>query len=305
MTPESIGKTVDSRQPGAMDPSFDLVRPADLRQVLQHHGIHLTRGLGQHFLVNRHALERIVETARIQPNQPVLEIGPGSGVLTRALAAAGAQVVAIEKDRAMLPVLEQTVGHLASVRIVHGDALKVDWPALLPPGVAAKVVANIPYNITAPLLTKMCLQTPRFESMTLLVQKEVAMRLAAAPGSPDYGSLTLFVGYHASVKRVVDVSPESFLPPPRVVSSVIHLQALEQPPVPVAADDFLRVTRAAFGQRRKTLRNSLSAGLEMAPATVAGLLERCGIDPEARAESLGMLDFGRIAAEVRDHSDAV
>jgi len=279
---------------------LDLVRPADLRRLLVRHGIHLTRRLGQHFLINRHVLERIVETATLEPADTVLEIGPGSGVLTRALAQTGASVVAIERDRAMLDVLDETVGGLPHVRIVSGDALRVDWGALLPSDGATKVVANIPYNITAPLLTTMCLHRPVFRSMTLLVQKEVALRLVAGPGSPDYGSLSLFVQYFATVRRILDVSPESFLPPPRVVSAVVQLEPHRMPPVPVEADDFLRVTRAAFGQRRKTLRNSLSSGLSLPPGVVVELLESVGIDPDARAETLGIQDFGRLAVVVRD-----
>jgi 16S rRNA (adenine1518-N6/adenine1519-N6)-dimethyltransferase len=282
---------------------LDLVRPADLRSLLVRHGIHLTRRFGQHFLINRHVLERIVETASLRPDDTVLEIGPGSGVLTRALARTGASVVAIERDKAMLDVLDETVGNLPDVRVVAGDALRVDWSSLLPEIGSTKVVANIPYNITAPLLTTMCLHRPAFRSMTLLVQKEVAMRLAATPGSPDYGSLSLFIQYFASARRVMDVSPESFLPPPRVVSAVVHLEPHAEPPVPVEADDFLRVTRAAFGQRRKTLRNALSAGLSLPTTRTVQILEAAQIDPEARAETLGIHEFGRLAATVRDSTD--
>ncbi len=282
---------------------LDLVRPADLRSLLVRHGIHLTRRFGQHFLINRHVLERIVETASLRPDDTVLEIGPGSGVLTRALARTGASVVAIERDKAMLDVLDETVGNLPDVRVVAGDALRVDWSSLLPASGSTKVVANIPYNITAPLLTTMCLHRPAFRSMTLLVQKEVAMRLAATPGSPDYGSLSLFIQYFANARRVIDVSPESFLPPPRVVSAVVHLEPHAEPPVPVEADDFLRVTRAAFGQRRKTLRNALSAGLSLPTARTVQILEAAQIDPEARAETLGIREFGRLAATVRDSTD--
>lgn len=279
---------------------LDLVRPADLRILLVRHGIHLTRRFGQHFLINRHVLERIVETAMLEPTDTVLEIGPGSGVLTRALAQTGANVVAIERDRAMLDVLDETVGRLSNVHVVSGDALRVDWATLLPNEGTTKVVANIPYNITAPLLTTMCLQRPAFRTMTLLVQKEVALRLAATPGSADYGSLSLFVQYFAKVRRVLDVSPESFLPAPRVVSAVVHLEPHPVPPVPVEPDDFLLVTRAAFGQRRKTLRNALSSGLALPPVLVVDLLELAGIDPDARAETLGIQEFGRLAAVVRD-----
>lgn len=280
---------------------LDLVRPADLKVILLRHGIHLSRRFGQHFLINRHVLERMITTAEVEKGDQVLEIGPGSGVLTRALARSGADVVAIELDRAMLGVLEETVGNIPEVRVVAGDALRLDWSALLPADRSAKVVANIPYNITAPLVAKMCQHVPRFRSMSLLVQKEVANRMIARPGDSDFGSLSLFVQYYATVRKAMDVGPDCFLPPPKVTSAIVHLIP-QPPPVPVAPDDFFRITRAAFGQRRKTLRNSVSSGLGLAPSVVSDVLVSVGVDPEARAEVLDMEAYGRIAVAFRDLS---
>ena len=234
----------------------------------------------------------------------MLEIGAGLGVLTRSLADAVTEtglVVSLEVDRDLLPALAETVGGLPQVRIVPGDAMALDWPVFLAEtfgDARVSAVANIPYNITSPLLTTMLDQKGRFARIVLLVQKEVAARLGAKPATADYGSLSVFAQYHATVETVGIVSRRVFFPAPDVDSAIVKLTPHLAPPVPLADETlFFAVVRAAFGQRRKALLNALSGdpALSWTRERAAEALEAAGIDPGRRGETLSLEEFARLA----------
>jgi 16S rRNA (adenine1518-N6/adenine1519-N6)-dimethyltransferase len=246
-----------------------------LGPILERHGVRAKKRLGQHFLVDGRIIDAIVAAAGIRPGERVLEVGPGAGTLTRALALAGARVHAIEIDRGLEPVLRDVLGGLA-LEVTWGDALRVPLPE------ADKVVANLPYRITAPLLARL-LERGGWERLVVMVQREVAERALAVPGTKAYGAFTLLVRYHVRPEPVCAVPRGAFLPPPQVDSSVLRLWP-EPAPFPRAA--FFAVVRAAFAQRRKTLANALGRS----PA-----VELAGLDGRRRAETLTLDEFGRLA----------
>jgi 16S rRNA (adenine1518-N6/adenine1519-N6)-dimethyltransferase len=244
--------------------------------------------LSQHFLYDPSILERIVGAANLRPEDTVVEIGPGPGKLTRMLAGRVGRVVAIEVDRRLYEKLVAELGGEQGIELVRGDALRFDYGTLG----RFKVVANIPYHITTPIIFKLLEYRGRLESMTLTVQKEVAERIAAPPGSKDYGVLSITVQYLAKAEVRFTIPRGAFRPVPKVDSACIHLEVYESPPV--RADDeglFLSVVRTAFSQRRKTLHNSLK---NLSP-DIDGALESAGISPGARPETLKIEDFARIA----------
>ena len=283
---------------------MNLSSPAAVSALMKRHQLRPRRRFGQNFLVDANTLAKIVQAGDVGVGDRVLEIGAGLGVLTRALAEAvgeAGRVVSLEIDRDLLPALAETVGPLPQVTIVPGDAMALDWPAFLTEqfGEApVKVVANIPYNITSPLLTTLLAHKARLGVIVFLVQKEVAQRLAAAPGTPDFGSLSVFTQYHAAVDTVGIVSRRVFLPAPDVDSAIVRLVPHAAPPVPVADESrFFAVVRAAFGQRRKSLLNALSGdpALGWSRDQAAAALARAQIDPLRRGESLGLAEFARLA----------
>lgn len=284
---------------------MDLTKPSDLSRLLRAHGLHLTKRLGQNFLTDRTHLLRVVETADIGAADRVFEIGPGAGTLTVELAARAGRVVAVELDRGLLPVLADVLRPFPNAVVVHADALRLALPAFLAehlgaaedaPGV--KVVANIPYNITSPLLARLLDHKRLFSSITLMVQKEVARRLAAEPGSADYGAFSVFAQFHAVV-RVAGIVPRgSFFPPPKVDSAVVHLVPRAAPPVAVPSEAaFFAVSRAAFGQRRKTIANALTNAPELPPdrEAVRAALEAAGVDGGRRGETLDLEEFAALS----------
>lgn len=277
------------------DPA-DLTRPEILSGLLERHGIRLTRRLGQHFLTSRSALLRVADAAQPGPEDTVLEVGPGAGALTVELARRAGQVVAVELDRGLLPVLAETLASYPNVTLVQADALSVSLADLLPGDRPVKVAANIPYGITSPLLVRFLEFRPAFVSLTLMVQKEVADRLCAAPGTSDYGALSVFVRYHASVQRVGVVPRGAFFPPPKVDSAIVYLVPHAAPPVETpGAAAFFSVSRAAFGQRRKTLVNALTAGLDLPREKVRAALDVAGIDAGRRGETLSLEEFAAVS----------
>lgn len=271
-----------------------LTSPSVIRELLRRHRVQLRRGLGQNFLADANVLRKIVEAAELTSESRVLEIGAGIGTLTRELARHAGFVLVVELDRGLRPLLQETLAGLNNVRVVYGDVLKLDLPALLreigcPP---CSVVANIPYQITSPLLGRLLENKRFFSRLVLMVQREVAQRLIARPGSSEYGALTVFVQYHAQVRVVANVSRHSFLPPPNVDSAVVCLEPRPQPPLPVADEGRLfAIVHAAFGARRKTLLNSLSGGLGCPREAVIEALGRAGIDPMRRGETLSVEEF--------------
>lgn len=279
-----------------------LYHPSVVRALMQRHGFAARRTFGQNFLIDGHALADIVAAAG-DPARcgAVLEIGPGAGALTQALAEAGFPcVLAIEKDSRLLPVLRETVGDYDSVRIVQGDALTADFHALLDSWQGSgdlRLVANLPYYITTPLLMKALESEAGFERIVVMVQKEVALRMIAAPGTRDYGALTLAVQYYAWAKIARIVTAGCFLPQPAVDSAVVTLQVkpARDRPWPEASEYF-RIVRGAFGRRRKTLANALAAEFtELSKDAVGAWLEAAGIAPMRRGETLAAEDFATLA----------
>jgi 16S rRNA (adenine1518-N6/adenine1519-N6)-dimethyltransferase len=283
----------------------DLTKPSELKRLLQAHGMTLSKRFGQNFLVERVHLERVVDTARVGPTDHILEIGPGAGTLTLELASRAHRVAAVELDRGLLPVLADVLGPFSNTSVTQADALKLDLPTFLQeqfgnnisPG-DVKVVANIPYNITSPLLVKFLEVKPPFASVTLMVQKEVADRLRARPGEDAYGSITVFAQFYAEVSVAGIVPRGAFFPPPKVDSAVLHLIPRAAPPVDVPSEAvFFAVSRAAFGQRRKTLSNALTNAptLPFDRDTVLAALSEAGVDGQRRGETLSLPEIATIA----------
>jgi len=264
-----------------------------LRDVIARHGLSTRKSLGQNFLLDLNLTGRIARAAGDLADVTVIEVGPGPGGLTRALLAAGAKkVVAIERDERCLPALEEIAAHYPDrLQVVTGDALRADYAALA--GGPAKIVANLPYNIATPLLVgwlKAEPWPPFYRSLTLMFQREVALRIVAATGDDAYGRLGVLAGWRTEARILFDVSPRAFTPAPKVVSSVVALVP-RQAPLPCDAGLLERVTAAAFGQRRKMLRQSLKAlGTDPAP-----LLAAAGIPETARAEEVDVAGFAAMA----------
>jgi len=265
--------------------------------------------LGQNFLVDRTHLLRVVETAEVGPDDRILEIGPGAGTLTVELAQRTARVAAVELDRGLLPLLADVLASYPNVTVIHADALRLDLPGLLnehlpssgdtettsPP---CKVVANIPYNITSPLLARLLEHKMRFASITLMVQKEVARRLAARPGTDDYGSFSVFAQFHAHVTVAHIVPRGAFFPPPKVESAIVHLVPWAAPPVDAVSEEaFFAVSRAAFGQRRKTLANALTnaPNLPFDRAAVEAALTQARVNGQRRGETLSLEEIATVS----------
>lgn len=262
--------------------------------ILKAFGLHMSKKLGQNFLIDAGIVQGIVDAAQIRPGDHVLEIGPGIGTLTQGLVEAGADVTAVELDKKLPAVLAETLKAYDHVRIVPGDILKVDIPALM--GTEPfKVVANLPYYITTPILMTLLERRLPITTMVTMVQKEVAERMTARPGSRSYGALSVAVQYYTEPEIVLNVPPRSFIPAPEVDSVVIACRVRSVPAVRVSEEKmFFRVVRAAFGQRRKTLANALRGG-GFPKEQVRDAMERAQMDPQRRGETLSLEEFGRLA----------
>lgn len=262
--------------------------------ILKTFGIHMSKKLGQNFLINEAIVDGIVDAAAIKPGEAVLEIGPGIGTLTQGLAEAGAQVTAIELDRKLLDVLAKTLQGYDNVRVVHGDILRIDISREIPVK-KYKVVANLPYYITTPIIMKFLEEHLPVELLVTMVQKEVAQRMVAAPGTKDYGALSVSVQYYTQPEIMFLVPPQSFMPPPAVESAVIRCTVRSEPPVDVKDERlFFRVVKAAFGQRRKTLANALKGG-GIDKTIIDIMLPKAGIDGTRRGETLSLEEFAALA----------
>lgn len=270
----------------------------DPREVLRRHGLQPRKGLGQNFLVDRRALERIVAAADLTPHDTVLEVGPGVGQLTRLLSEAAGRVVAVELDRQMVAVLRQELADRPNVQIVEADILEVD-PGALAAGRPYKVVANLPYYITSAALRHLLEAQPPPSLLVVTVQQEVAERITAAPG--EMSLLAVSVQFYGRPRRVARIPAGAFYPPPKVDSAALRIDVYPPEERPVQVDDvegFFRVVRAGFGQRRKQLRNSLTAGLRLDSEQVEAALERAGIDSRRRAETLSLAEWAALAREL-------
>jgi 16S rRNA (adenine1518-N6/adenine1519-N6)-dimethyltransferase len=264
--------------------------PADITRLLAAHGISPSRALGQNFVADANTVRRIARLADVGPGDRVVEVGAGLGSLTLALAETGAAVTAIEVDRHLLPVLEDVVGH-TSVRVVGADAMTLDWAELLGNDTWT-LVANLPYNVATPLVADLLDGVPAVTRMLVMVQREVAERLAATPGTRAYGGVTVKVAYWAEAEIVGRVPATVFVPKPRVESALVSITRRATPAVgpEVTPDRLFTLVRAGFGQRRKMLRRSLA---ELVPPEA---FEAAGIEPTARAEELDVAAWGRLAA---------
>lgn len=284
-----------------MEPGhLDLSNTGVLMPLLQRHGFHTSKSLGQHFLISRKVLTAIVDACELDEGLPVLEIGPGIGTVTRELAERGARVTAVELDNRALEVLAETVGEFPQVNVIHGDFLAIDLPALLG-NERWTVVGNLPYYITTPIMSRILEFSQQVAHAVFMVQREVAERIQASPGGKIYGSLSVFVQVYAEVERVARVPRGAFLPPPSVDSAVLRLNMRPEPLVsPSLQKTFFHVVHAAFGQRRKTLENALAGGgvLQGDRTATHEVLLAAGIVPSRRGETLSIEEFVQVAEEV-------
>ena len=276
----------------------------EIRALLARHKFRFSKSMGQNFLTAAWVPEDIAASAGLDEHTGVLEVGPGVGCLTKELSERAGKVVSVELDKALKPVLAETLADCENVEIVFGDVLKQDLPALVEermPGMRHVVCANLPYNVTSPLLTAF-LEAKCFETVTVMIQREVARRICAGPGSADYGAFGIFVQWHAAPELLFDVPPSCFVPQPKVTSSVIRLTRREKPPVPVRDEALLfRVVRAAFNQRRKTLVNALSSQLPgLEKGQVEEILVSLGFDPRIRGEVLDIAGFAAISDKITE-----
>jgi len=274
-----------------------LTTRAGVREVIDRHGLAAKKKLGQHFLVDGHVLEKILNAADVDKGDVVLEIGPGIGGLTQGLAQRASHVVAVELDKQLVPILQNQFVH-DPVTIVQGDILRVDLPQILAPfsHLNIKAVANLPYYITTPVILYLLESGLPFKSITVMIQKEVAQRMAAGPGTKDYGSLSLAVQYYANVSIAANVPVNCFMPRPAVDSAVAHLQILDSPRVDVDKELLFKIIHAAFNHRRKTLINTLDgAGFGNGKTDLAQTLESIGLDPKVRGEALDIFQFAKLA----------
>lgn len=271
--------------------------PLDVPGLLRRYGLRPDKSLGQNFLIDPAALERVIAAAGVQPEDCVLEIGPGLGSLTRLLAVSARQVVAVEIDAGLLPPLQQVLDPHPNVRLVHGDILSLDPAELMAPaaedGGAYLVVANIPYYITSALIRHLLEARLKPERVVLTVQREVAERITAGPG--EMSLLALSVQVYGAPSIAARIPAGAFYPAPKVDSAVVRVDLYPEPRIPsTGLDGFFRLARAGFSQKRKTLRNSLAAGLRLAPAQAGELLESAGINPQRRAETLSIEEWKRL-----------
>lgn len=270
-----------------------------IRDVLSRHGFSFSKGLGQNFLINPTVCPRMAEMGNAQSGWGMIEIGAGVGVLTAELAQRADKVVCIEIDSRLLPILDETLAEYDNIKIVNQDVLKVDLHKLIAeefPNMPVAVCANLPYYITSPIIMNLLESRLPISSLTVMVQKEAAQRICAMPGSREVGAVSIAVRYYCEPKVLFQVSRGSFMPAPDVDSTVIRLDIRKQPTVDVKREeDFFRVVKAAFSQRRKTLSNTLSSGLSMNKTQIAELLERAGVASNLRAEQLSMQQFADIA----------
>jgi 16S rRNA (adenine1518-N6/adenine1519-N6)-dimethyltransferase len=278
---------------------MDLCNINDIKGLLSRHGFHFSRSMGQNFLVDSSIPEKISELSQIDETCGVVEIGPGIGSLTVSLAKRAKKVFSVELDKSLLPVLSETLKDYSNVEILSANALKIDFPEIIKDnfdGLRPFVCANIPYNITSPLLSKL-IDDACFESITVMVQREVAKRICALPSTPDYGAFTIYVNFFTEAKILFDVPPDSFIPQPKVWSSVIILKRRTLPPAEIQNERlFFKIVKSSFAQRRKTLVNGLFAifGDKLSKIQLAQMLNDCGYSENIRGEALDINGFAKI-----------
>lgn len=287
----------------------NLGTPTATAAVLNKYDFVFRKKYGQNFLVDMNMLEKIVDCAELTKEDCVLEIGPGIGTMTQYLAERAGKVIVVEIDGDLIPILKDTLGAYDNVTIIHQDILKVDLHQLVEEHLADrqkyksfKVVANLPYYITTPIIMNLLEKKIPLDNITIMVQKEVAERMQVGPGTKDYGALSLAVQYYAKPEVMVSVPPECFMPRPKVASAVIRLTLYSEPPIRVSDPEFMfRLIRASFNQRRKTLANGLSndSGLHLTREAVVEALRQMDLSETIRGEALTLEQFGELAERLR------
>ncbi len=278
----------------------DLSNAAGTAGIIKKYGFSFQKRFGQNFLIDSHVLDKIIDAANITKNDGVIEIGPGIGTMTQLLCERAAKVVAIEIDRQLIPILEETLSGYDNVRTVNADVMKIDLRELIAEeffGMTVKVVANLPYYITTPIIMELLEKRLPVDNITIMVQKEVAMRMQAGPGTKDYGALSLAVGYYAKTYIAANVPPNCFMPRPKVGSCVIRLTVRKEPPVRVSDEKLMfALIRAAFNQRRKTLVNAVgNSQLNISKERMGEALVAAGLSPTVRGEQLDLDLFALLA----------
>lgn len=281
---------------------IDVCNTQVMKPLLEKYGFHFSKAKGQNFLTARWVPEQIAEQSGVSPETGVLEIGPGIGPLTQQLALRAGKVCAVELDTRLEPILKETVGQFENLSILWGDILKQDIPQLVKErfgSLRPVACANLPYYITSPILSAL-LEAKCFESVTVMVQKEVAVRIAAKPGSADYSAFTVFCQYYAQPEILFDVPAHCFMPQPKVTSAVVTLRSYKTLPWDILDEAvFFRVVKSSFAMRRKTLHNGLAAGFpELGKAGVKDVLSACGLPENVRGETLSIPEFACIANEI-------
>ena len=280
-----------------MEDNLKLSNPKQTIEVIQKHNFNFKKSFGQNFLIDSHVIDKIIRAAEITPEDNVLEIGPGIGTLTQYLAESAGKVAAVEIDEKLIPVLEETLAEYDNVRVINEDILKCDIDSIFG-GEPFKVVANLPYYITTPIIMGLLEGKSHFDSLTVMIQKEVADRMKAGPGTKDYGALSLAVQYYAEPYLAANVPPNCFMPRPNVGSAVICLKRRPEPAVQVKDEKLLfGLIRAAFMERRKTLLNAVknSKELDISKERVEEVLTELGIDTRIRGEALNLEQFALLA----------
>ena len=271
----------------------------DIKSLLARHGFHFSKSMGQNFLIADWVPQDIADAAGLDKTCAVLEIGPGIGPLTQQLARRAGKVAAVELDKSLLPILAETLADCPNVEVIPGDVMKLDLAALAGerfPGFGVKACANLPYNSTTPVITKL-LEAGGVQSVTVMIQREVAKRICAAPGDSDCGAFSLLCQYYARCELLFEVPPDCFLPAPKVTSAVVRLTPYAAPTVEGDRDAIFAVVRAAFAQRRKTLLNGLSAayGSRFSKEQLRQIILNCGLPETVRGERLGLEEFAALA----------
>ena len=276
---------------------MELTSPKVIKQIAEQFDFGFSKGLGQNFLLDPQVLDKIADAADIDDG--VLEVGPGFGVLTKRLCETGKKVVSVEIDKRLIPVLDFTLAEFDNVKIIEKDILKTDVKALIDEefdGKRISVAANLPYYITTPIITKLIEEKLPIKNIVVMVQKEVAERIAAKPGKKDYGAISVLCQYYTNPRLVTIVPKGSFYPAPKVDSAVLCMEVQDKPNVEVLDEKlFFKVVKSAFAQRRKTLLNCLSSGFSCGKDTLSELLLGIGIEPTVRGEKLGLSEFAKIA----------
>lgn len=280
-----------------------LYSPATIKDIRERYGFRLTKSLGQNFLTDKNIIDNIIEASNIGENDLVIEIGPGIGVITKEAAAKAGSVIAVEIDKNLIPILQETLADETNVKIINRDILKTDLTAVIeeekknfPQMESVRIIGNLPYYITTPIIMKLLEDGVPADSITVMMQKEVADRIKAAPGNKERGALSVAVQYYCQVVKVTDVPKEVFVPAPKVDSTVLRLDIRKEKPVELKDDKlFFKAVKSGFAQRRKTLLNSLASGTGLGKDKIGQILEEADIDPGRRAETLDIDEFAKIA----------